>query len=527
MHTGNWRRYGVWGCLAATLLLAWQQRFICDDAFISLRYARHLVQGQGLVWNPGERVEGYTNFLWTLWLAVPLHCGNNPVTWMHATGIAAALLTVLLTWYLGRRLCRSDHGALLVTLLLATNYSFVAFATSGLETMVQTLLMAALLLQATVLLQDGATRPRLLLLSVLALLAALNRPDGVLPGALAVAAALHALRRGGEVRAGLLAALLLPVLGGGTLYAAWKLAYFGALLPNTFAAKVGGTPWAAGLTYLFWFSVSYAYLPLLPVVLVRLRRGPAQALVLLFVVLWAAYVVAVGGDFMEFRFLVPLLPPLLLLLVGAVTDGHLPRVIQAALLALLVAGNLHHARFFGRTVRVPQVETVTQLSGHIWSSTHNWEGIGRLLGEAFPARDVGIATSAAGAIPYFSGLPAVDMLGLCDTFVARHGLPAGDKAGHRRYAPLAYLVQRGVHLVIGSPWVRPATETGAFYPWSAVRARPFMHWEAAALPAGAVMLEIPLPFAQHLRVLYLQPHPAVEAAIARYGWRRVPVDRNR
>lgn len=43
--------------------------FLCDDAFISFRYARNLVEGHGLVFNPGERVEGYTNFLWVLELA--------------------------------------------------------------------------------------------------------------------------------------------------------------------------------------------------------------------------------------------------------------------------------------------------------------------------------------------------------------------------------------------------------------------------------------------------------------------------
>ncbi len=44
-------------------VLAWSNRFIQDDAFISFRYAENLVQGKGLVYNEGERVEGYTNFL--------------------------------------------------------------------------------------------------------------------------------------------------------------------------------------------------------------------------------------------------------------------------------------------------------------------------------------------------------------------------------------------------------------------------------------------------------------------------------
>ena len=53
-------------------LLAWFSSvawFLCDDAFISFRYARNLLEGHGLVFNPGEYVEGYSNFLWVLELA--------------------------------------------------------------------------------------------------------------------------------------------------------------------------------------------------------------------------------------------------------------------------------------------------------------------------------------------------------------------------------------------------------------------------------------------------------------------------
>ena len=62
---------------------AWIVRFVQDDAFITYRYARNLARGEGLVFNPGERVEGYTNFLWTVmhWLPERLrvvHAGVQP-----------------------------------------------------------------------------------------------------------------------------------------------------------------------------------------------------------------------------------------------------------------------------------------------------------------------------------------------------------------------------------------------------------------------------------------------------------------
>ena len=57
-----------WGGLLAWLAqVAW---FLCDDAFISFRYARNLLKGHGLVFNPDEYVEGYSNFLWTLELTL-------------------------------------------------------------------------------------------------------------------------------------------------------------------------------------------------------------------------------------------------------------------------------------------------------------------------------------------------------------------------------------------------------------------------------------------------------------------------
>ena len=70
---GGIRRPMPW-LVTALVALAWGRRFVVDDAFISFRYAEHLAMGHGLVWNPGEHVEGYTNFLWTLLMTLP-HVG--------------------------------------------------------------------------------------------------------------------------------------------------------------------------------------------------------------------------------------------------------------------------------------------------------------------------------------------------------------------------------------------------------------------------------------------------------------------
>jgi hypothetical protein len=51
---------------------------LTDDTYISMRYARHLANGHGLVWNIGEApVEGFTNFLWVAWIALRVAAGLN------------------------------------------------------------------------------------------------------------------------------------------------------------------------------------------------------------------------------------------------------------------------------------------------------------------------------------------------------------------------------------------------------------------------------------------------------------------
>ena len=79
----------VWAAGCAACYLGWRLYwFLCDDAFISFRYAENLVLGHGLVFNAGERVEGYTNFLWTLTLAAAIALGLEPAGVAQALGIA-------------------------------------------------------------------------------------------------------------------------------------------------------------------------------------------------------------------------------------------------------------------------------------------------------------------------------------------------------------------------------------------------------------------------------------------------------
>src|SRR5689334_9481238 len=93
----------LWAGAAALIIIAglawafwtWRaNRMRLDDAFISYRYAENLVRGRGLVFNPGERVEGYTNFLWVLFSAAAMRIGADSFAATRSLGVASYLAVV-------------------------------------------------------------------------------------------------------------------------------------------------------------------------------------------------------------------------------------------------------------------------------------------------------------------------------------------------------------------------------------------------------------------------------------------------
>lgn len=107
--------------LSALTLLAWRHRFIQDDAFITFRYAYNLAHGNGLVWNEGERVEGYTNFLYALIMSIPMRLGFEPVAFSFLFGLLTFVVSLALTYTLALRLLHSRDSALAAVILLGTH----------------------------------------------------------------------------------------------------------------------------------------------------------------------------------------------------------------------------------------------------------------------------------------------------------------------------------------------------------------------------------------------------------------------
>lgn len=476
-------RHFLWLALAATAALALVQgACVQEDAYISLRYAANLVDGHGLVFNPGERVEGYTNFLWTVTLAGAAALGLDPAVVARWLGFAAALALLAVAHRLARRLFPDRPGAAaLAPLLIAATPGFAAEAVQGLETTAFALLVLLGVGAATEALasDDGRRAVRGCALAGLWLsAAALTRPEGV--GVLVLVMIGGLLSRRGRAAAGPLAAAALVFL---TIYLPYwwlRFDWYGHPLPNTFHAKTGGGVhhlWR-GLGYLGRFLLGHPALAALTVAAAWPLRGrrptrprPAVAVPLAVVLGYLGYVTLVGGDFKAtWRFVLPVLP-LWSMLLGAWAAPALGRVRWAAW-ALVALAVLNAAPTLPGTLRWSR-QRARDLEHRVLCG--EW-----LRDNARP--DALLAIHSVGIVPYVSGLRTVDMWGLNDLHIGRRRMPDMGRvhaSGHEKH-DYAYVLAREPDYILPRSWV---LVTGA--PYRGLAREVFHDFVDCEIPEGA------------------------------------------
>ena len=400
-----------------------------DDQMISMRYARNLADGHGLVWNPGERVEGYTNFLW---IVVTAGVHLLPLDDAHTSLVVRLLNLVLLgvSLLLAERILRRFRPAarlalpaLLLPLVFCYDMQFWAF--HGFET---TLLMMVFLWVVDRMLEESATNSsRWTTYALLGLLPLIRSDAHHLWLVAAILAFVTARERGPTLwRLGLAA---LPALG----HLLFRLAYYGEWLPNTYYLKVAGHDLARrlelGLDYLAYFATFYWMALLLALFGALMTEDRRRRWLFLGFLASLAYVAWVGGDmYPGARFLAPYLPLLLVLALAAIGD-LVPnnRVAELALSTALALGSIMFAAFL-----------TIYGSGYAVLETKNG-GPAQSLVAALAIRensspDARVAVHAAGVLPYFSRRYCIDLLGKTDPVVAR--LPPRDyPVGHNKYDP--------------------------------------------------------------------------------------------
>lgn len=442
--------------LAAAVVDAARRAWVSDDAFITLRYCDQLLAGHGPVYNPGERVEGYTHFLWFLLLTLgrSLHVDAAVLGRFAALPAYAACLWLLVR--LSGRLFPGRGGlwgAPVAALAWAVHEDARWFASGGLETAAFTaMLLVAFELVAL------SRRPRRGAAAGWALAVAwLLRPDAALYVLLGI---VYLLVRGRAERRQLRDLVAVWLLLAGT-HLVFRMLYYGAPLPNPYYAKSGGGAyWSQGLLYLRTYFGSYFILALAPAgavlaVFAWLRQGrrpEAAALVYAAAAAFGtvAYVTRVGGDFMFARLFLPTTPFLLLLVESLVQQ--LPRQAWRAAAALAVGalvawGVVRKHEILGDHQKIRGI--VDEPTFYPMSRLVEVRDTARRLGRCLDGTGAVVLVKGGQAIlAYYARFPvAVEQHGLTDAAIARTPMSGRGRPGHEKSGTPEYLwYERRVNL---------------------------------------------------------------------------------
>jgi len=433
--------------------------YTIDDAYISFRYAKNLVEGNGLVFNIGERVEGYTNFLWVLLMAVPEALHYETATFAKIVGLFSACICLVLTYLLGKRIFNNADGfpALAAPCVLALQSPFILWTVAGLETATGLMFFLAGILFY---LKESKT-PVFSWSAVFFFAAGLTRPDlslGILVVLVLGGVGLIANCGNKYRNAALKSFLTLSILTVG--YLAWKYFYYGSLLPNTFYAKAPKeNSLLFGADYLWKFVLYNAFAPVLIFAGAPIISKRRMSLILPFSMIgvYWLYVLIVGGDWMPMlRFLIVTLPFYALLVQSFIADlslrleimhkYHLAPKIFAAVLAIILAmpgllmfQGLPRHKFYNRIIEQEKS----------WIQSYKLLGIS--MGRLLPKGTL-VACDVAGAFPYYSNLRTIDLDGLTDAHIARYGKGKGRLLGKRDFN---YVLDRSPEVIFLYPSINP------------------------------------------------------------------------
>lgn len=446
-----------------------------DDAMISMRYACNAAHGLGLVWNPGERVEGYTNFLWMSFMAF-VHFVQVPESKTSLIVLLANIALAIAVIYLMIKLVRVLGGGMLATWATLTTFSLnrdaMLWTIDGLETMLLTLFFAlGIYLVIRDALRDRVGFSPYAVLAVMALV----RADAIVLTVLSMGMSLIINKRKKRVIAYSVLALALPIA-----HEVFRLLYYGDLLPNTAYLKVMN--WrnrsSAGIEYIMDFIKAYPIILLLAAMGAVFARNPITLSILGLVAVYSVYVASIGGDaFGNRRFFVPVVPMLMIVAYitvesfrGQLKAGVLPHAFYRirrtgiALWILAACGALiasicmpfcvAEAERYGKPYDASMVAGLVLffmlcfvlfvclkkkvewiviliclmaspliMPGYMRYMVPSKSGIGNveigLLLKEKTSPDCIVADFWAGSVFYFSRRHGIDMLGKCDRYIAR------------------------------------------------------------------------------------------------------------
>lgn len=418
-----------WIYRASVVISGVRYYYLFEDAMISMRYAWNFAHGMGLVWNAGERVEGFTNPLMVFVMIIPSFLFNQEHA-VLAIQLLGIVFVLIVAWQASRLVpfftqADSDVPRLIVFAATLFYYPLVYWSIGGMETG-----LLAVALSAAVALCAKADRDRSPITCFWAGVAlscmCLTRPESVLTVGFCSLFIASGLRSAGmKPLLRNVAALCLPVACtiGVELLIRWH--YYHQLAPNTYYLKLAGIPLSDrlrnGVRFAWRFVVFGAPLIALSTACALYLRSRLAALVVGLLLMSICYQVYVGGDpWMLWRIMTPNVPLAVAVCAGGVAEylsrrdargQRVPLGWPAATACLVALAFLPNIKSFWR--------------GQFFFNHPYQAAYERLLYRAISLRkitrpDARIGVVCAGILPYYlDPRPCIDYLGKMDPVIAR------------------------------------------------------------------------------------------------------------
>ncbi len=425
--------------LAVTASMATYLKTPNDDAYIFLVYVKNLLSGNGLTYN-GMVVEGYTSPFWIGLLSLLGLTGIDPVCLAQGLSLVFAFGAVILTYLYGLKTGFEKWTAFIPAMLLASSGDMGVYALSGLETNC----FVFFILLSFYMVSNLKTPLVSYLLPFVLGITSWVRPEGMFITVIIYAALLIRNRKKWSCNHvlkffAIYAATILPLFIFRYIY------YHGELLPNTYYAKAnaGLKNLPHGLEYLISNFSNFSYLIYAAVfvfIIYLIRHWRDVLPETSFIFCWLIYIAAVGGDNMVGgRVFMPVYPFIYILSVSSLKE---------------LLNRIYNLKRYGRLITTLSVLSgigvaTLFLNNYIHNSENawhipvmkrnaaTWTLIGKYLKENVPP-DTLIAVGAAGMIPYYSELPAIDFFGINNYYIAHYGkkdfkIAFAHQAGDGRY----------------------------------------------------------------------------------------------
>jgi hypothetical protein len=445
--------YGILFIIKSSLVVNGVRYFtLFDDAMISMCYAKNFANGYGLVWNPGgERVEGYTNLLWTMYMAfwhlLPISSAKISLP-LQVSGLLLLIGSLVLVRKISEHISNGNAYVIVASVVLTASYQPINYwALKGMETSVLGFIILLSVWRVFVCIEHNRFDP---LLFVILGTALLIRPDAstfYLGVGLFLMVAMPEHRKKNILLA---LAIFLVIQGSMTMF---RLLYYNDILPNTYYLKMTGVPatiriqrglkvalqFVSGMSYIL-FALPFAYS------LLYAKNKKVWFMLYLFLI-QVFYSIYVGGDAWDYwghlanRYIC-IVMPLFFIVLSLVINFLLQQgtrylrmgafLKKCCFIILIVITIIQMHRGFGSAV----LRNLLNFPTFLMEEDKNNVLLALKIKE-ITTTDAKIAVGAAGAPPYFSDRLSIDLLGKNDAYIAHQKAKGGwgglFNPGHNKY----------------------------------------------------------------------------------------------